>query len=457
MGDTSVLQGADLGYSEQLAIFSKPIQNVGVNDITFVPYYPVNEFTSQGVIEWHVPGTGRQYLDLSKTRLAVKCQVVKKNKASSTTAKDNTETSTSADGTDLAKVGPINNFLHSLWSRVDISLQDKLLTPADTNYSYMAYFKNLLDTSRAVKNGQLQSQLWYKDTAKYVSAKDPKLGGNAGLKSRSAYIQGSNIFDMEGVFLCDICQLDRFIPNGIDLKCKVYPTSPAWRLMSADSDPDYEVKVLNAILHVAKVDVSSEVMLAHAEVLQHQMAFFPYTKTEIKKFGLPKGYHSCTLNDPWQGSVPTEIIMGLVSESAEAGSYEYSPYDFENANLNYLQVTIDGKETPQGAIQPAYPTDQDATKGQYLDAYMSLFRGQQDIDLGISREDYPFGYAVYIIRIDSQTTPLQDPDFLPLNRKGNVRITLRFKEKLSKSMLLISAAKFGAGFKVDASRTIYPV
>ena len=455
MGETSVLQGADLGYSEELAIFSKPIQNVGVNGVTFVPYLPKNEFITQGVIEWRVEGSGQQYLDLSRTRLAVRCQVVKKTKPALYL---NQRTD---DSTALGKVGPINNFLHSLWSRVDVSLQDKLLTSADTNYSYLAYLETLLANSKAAKEGYLESVLFKKDSAEFFNAKDPVLGGNSGLKWRSEFVENSNIFDLSGPLLADVTQIQKYIPNGIPLNVKLYPTSSEWRLMSAESDPDYEVKVISAVLHVAKVSVQPEILLAHSQLLKEKMAFFPYTKTEIKKFGLPKGAFSFTLDDPWQGRVPTEIVMGLVSEAAEAGSYELNGFNFEHANLSYLQVTVDGQEISNGAIEPVYPSDRDGTKGNYLEAWMSLYRGQNldggDIDLDISRTDYPFGYCLYILRTDSQTVSLEDPDFLPLIRKGNVRVTLRFRTQLEKPFMLITAAKFPSGFKVDATRAVYPM
>ena len=64
----------------------------------------------------NVSGTGEEYLDLAKTQLLVKAKITK------------------ANGTALdaeTKVGPVNLFLHSLFSQVDVSLNERIIFPID--------------------------------------------------------------------------------------------------------------------------------------------------------------------------------------------------------------------------------------------------------------------------------------------------------------------------------------
>ena len=58
-----------------------------------------------GPIEFHVSGTGDEYLDLAGTQLFVKAKITKAN-----------GTAIYAD----TQVGPVNLFLHSLFSQVDV-------------------------------------------------------------------------------------------------------------------------------------------------------------------------------------------------------------------------------------------------------------------------------------------------------------------------------------------------
>ena len=76
-------------------------------------------------------------------------------------------------GTDLAAdtpVAPVNNWLHSLFSQVDVYLNDTLVTPSSNTYPFCAYVDNVLSYGDEAKNTQLTSQLWYKDTAGHMDA-----------------------------------------------------------------------------------------------------------------------------------------------------------------------------------------------------------------------------------------------------------------------------------------------
>ena len=101
-------------------------------------------------IEFDISGTGDDYIDLANTILHVKAKI------------------TQNDGTKLpadAATGPVNLFLHSLFSQVDISLSGTLITASINTYPYRAMLETLLSYGQDAKTSQLTSALYYKDTA----------------------------------------------------------------------------------------------------------------------------------------------------------------------------------------------------------------------------------------------------------------------------------------------------
>ena len=48
---------------------------------------------------------------------------------------------------DISNIGQVNNFMHSLFSQVDVSFNQKLVTPPSNSYAYRAYIENLLNYS----------------------------------------------------------------------------------------------------------------------------------------------------------------------------------------------------------------------------------------------------------------------------------------------------------------------
>ena len=159
-----VLADSVIGYPQSLAIFSKPVQNCGVRQTKHIKYLPTNDYSTQGVIQFTVSGAGSKYLNLSKTILNLRVKIVEgdgkplpkfSEKQSLSGSWSESQDSNSADDNednvdaekeqsdDLTKsteattkqknyfntsvmTGVTNNFLHSMFSRVDVNLQNRL-------------------------------------------------------------------------------------------------------------------------------------------------------------------------------------------------------------------------------------------------------------------------------------------------------------------------------------------
>ena len=93
---------------------------------------------------------------------------------------------------DADDVRPVNLFLHSLFSEVDISLNDTQITSSNNTYPYRAYLETLFSYGPDAKASQLSSSMYYKDTAGAMDeiaavADDVP---NKGLKARSVIDEG---------------------------------------------------------------------------------------------------------------------------------------------------------------------------------------------------------------------------------------------------------------------------
>lgn len=93
----------------ELDLFSIPPTQTTIESSHWIHYKPISSITRNSPIEFSIPGNNDEYLDLAHTMLKVRVNLV-------------TETSIDNDNRDLAsKVGPVNNFLHSIFSQVDVS------------------------------------------------------------------------------------------------------------------------------------------------------------------------------------------------------------------------------------------------------------------------------------------------------------------------------------------------
>ena len=105
--------------------------------------------TDQGPYEFADSGAGDDYIDLVNTYLFVEAHIM---------ADDDTALDGGAD------VGPVNLWMHSLFSDVSVSLNENLVSPPTSLYPYRAYIEILLSYGPAAKESQLTGVMWYKDT-----------------------------------------------------------------------------------------------------------------------------------------------------------------------------------------------------------------------------------------------------------------------------------------------------
>ena len=96
----------------ELDLFIVPPTQTSIEKGQWVEYHPIANISDNGPIEFYVSGSSEEYIDLSQTLLYVKAKVTQPN------------------GDDLiagAKVGPVNLFLRSMFSQIDVSFNERLI------------------------------------------------------------------------------------------------------------------------------------------------------------------------------------------------------------------------------------------------------------------------------------------------------------------------------------------
>ena len=145
------------GVKSELDLFTVPPTQNCIIASHVVEHQPTASLDSGGPIEFFIPGSGDDYIDLANTKIHVQVKVTQPNGANLDAA---------------APVGPVNNWLHSLFSQVDVFLNGTLVTQSTNTYAYRAFVETLLTYGVGAKSTQLTNQLWYKDKASRMSAVD---------------------------------------------------------------------------------------------------------------------------------------------------------------------------------------------------------------------------------------------------------------------------------------------
>ena len=305
--------------SSELMLFEPKVVNEGVEYLQYIECRPTNQITEDGSVDIHIKASGSQYLDLQRSRLHVKAKIVKE------------------DGSNLEEadvVTPVNLWMQSLFNQVDVYFQQKLVSSSGTNYAYKAYMDVLLNFSEDAERSQMQTQLFYKDSAgTFDQTKINDIPLNQGLILRQKLAKNSQLVDMCGPIFADTFNMSRNLLNEVDVRLKLFQSKHDFRLMSSVAGKKYKVIITEVMLKAAMVGIHPDILKSHARALKDIPAIYPFNRTDVKTFAVPKGQYNVNLDDIFQGKIPNRLVLGMVSADAYAGDLTKNPFNFKHYNF----------------------------------------------------------------------------------------------------------------------------
>lgn len=429
-------------HTEDVALFSNPPYNTAEDKISWTQYQPsYANIGGEGYnsIHFNILGNATQYIDLSRSKLYVKLRIVKE---------DGTNWDTDESGL------PIDMILHTMWSSIDVTLNNIQVSGAGGNYMYKSAIECLLNYSKNTKEIQLQSIGMSPDTANFDSVKPGDTAGgtlavNAGLLARKKLFggNGQGSCDFKGVLLADICNQARLILDGVDVGITLWPNKNEFKIMS---NVACKTVIENIYLDVCKVQVNKYCMSGHKAALEMSNGMYPLQKTVIIVKELAGGSRGQSWEDIFQGYVPSKMVVGMVDSNAFSGDFTKNPLRFQHFDIDSLGFTVNGEPTPREAFQ------YDMEKGLFVDAFQSLSeitgKAWEDTDNGITREMWKSGLA--LTAFDCDPTTANDFRYLGLPKRGHTRLTLKLKRSRTDAIMVIIYATFPGRVEIDDMRNV---
>jgi len=393
----------EIGQPMELSIFASPPNQVAVNKITYTEERPISSIINESTpIEIVVSGAGNDYIDLRKSRFYVKLQILKIN-GDPLVPKEET--------------GIINLPMQSMFSHIEVYMNNKLISENSNNYPWKAYLKVILSSGSDEQNFQLQSQLFMKDDNPMNS-----LTLNSGMVNRYLYTKESQTFELEGNLLEDVLNLDKYLINGVDIYMKLFRSSTPFVLMSTVQSPSYKLKILDVSFKTARVKVDPGIILNHRQQIKETPARYLINRSHVTQNVIPKGSTEFYWDSIFPRALPNKVVFGLISQKAANGDYTENPFNFQHFNLSEVTLKVNGVEVY------GTPLKLNLGKSKNLSsAYVRLFEicelWNKDAGLNLSLENFTHGYSLFAFSLDP--CDFQE-DFLNLIHHGHARLEMRF-------------------------------
>ena len=369
------------------------------------------------------------FLELNKTEVEVKYRIKK------------------ADGTNLTaedRVGTINYTAASLFSSVEVKLNNKTITHGSSNYAERAIMEVLMTYNHDALNSWLGAGHFEKDTAGRMDVADPSAADNAanhGLKKRAEYSKESKLVTVRGKLHEDLFNQPRPLPSNSRLYIRFTRNKDQYCLMSSVENANYKIDIEEMTLHIRKIHVTDDVK----KHLAGQRIVLPIDRVIQKEFSVPQGGSKFIENSLHSGQIPKRLVFAFVGNNAHVGSYTGNPFNWAHVNVQKVSLLRDGQ------IINNRPLSVDFASGNVMDGYWSLMRATNTryANAGplITFDEYKKGgYALWAYDLSPSHC---DEQFNDPKQRGSLTLEVEFANNTTAPLVLCVYLQFDSDIIIN--------
>lgn len=422
----------------ELELFDPINKQISLDKGQWVDIYPLNNLTSNSPIEFNINGSTDELLDFNSTMLQLQMKIVNATGDANLTAAD--------------VVAPVNNWFHSAFSDIILSIGGTQVEGGNQTYPYKAYLMNLLSYNKNAKATQLKSVGWYKDTQGQM---DIGTTANTGFTSRKNLKALSVSVELCGPLLLDFFMQNKYCLHNVDVGIKLVPSKPEFQTMlltaagTANTATAVKVVYEKAVLFVRRVKAVPSLINGIEEKLNLQNAVYPLQRTEVTTYTIPSGNTTHNKEALFRGQMPKLVIVGFVRNDAYNGVYTHNPFNFENMGITSLALYREGESIPFRPFTPDFANNKYQREYTSLMQAIDIFNKNEDVD--ISPLEFANGYGIFAFNLTPDLTIAGHAQ--PI-RDGNIRLEVRFNTALNNSINVIIMGVFDAKLEITKYRNV---
>lgn len=416
--------------STALCLFDDADVQMDITGSNIVEYYPAHGYGQYNTpIEFKIPGSPDEYIDLGAMTVLVHLKIQKVDK-------------TKMEATD--DVAFTNLTIGSCFQDVFLKISEKQVEGGQHLYPYNAYIQSLLQFHPSAKKTHMQAWGWYEDTPGYFS----DTASNEGHKSRKEETNGGRVWEIQGPLFLEMTHQPRYLLPNTNLNIKLMPAKPQFCLLGKKDDYTYEIS--KCVLHVPRISVLDSVIAGHNNGLEKYNAKYLLNHIDMNSLTITTENREFIKDGLYASQIPKLLVVGLVEHEAFNGVVTKNPFDFQNFNLEKIAIYRDGQLVPGQILTPDYRGD------KFVEAYNqtmnSLNYFNTDDSNGLTMDHFKNGYNLYVFDLTPDKTA-QGPH-RHLMRTGSLRLEMKFKSRLTKTVTAILFAMIDAKLELTKQRDV---
>jgi hypothetical protein len=339
-------------------------------------------------------------------------------------------------------VAPINNFAHSIFRNIELSIGTglkKTIIESGNYYPYKAYLLNLLNFSKEIKDTSMGLGLWITDE----SVKFDDSTNTGFINRRKALTEGKDFIKLIAPIHMDLLNSNRFLLSRHGLTFTFKRSDDKFSLMGDDFNK-LSVNVMKANILARRCIINPSVVSAHQNASQLSTIKYPIKQSRINVAYINPGRTDFT-PPSFLTTIPNKIVVGMVEDSAYNGNAK-NPFNFQNFDVTKITLTIDSQDQ---CIRL------DKSKNDCSEAYHAMFQSlnlYNQGSMGLTQQDFMGGNCLYCFNLNPDKGCEEQFNQL---KSGSVVLKFEFSKLTDVAIKVIIFMEYDNQINIDNKGEVY--
>ncbi|KAI1286942.1 hypothetical protein HDE_10359 [Halotydeus destructor] len=318
---------------------------------------------------------------------------------------------------------------------------NKSLSRSPQNYAYKAYFEALLGYGATAKKTFLKPSGWLMNRAEEKAFLTGTEDGERG-----------KLIHLTGVLHLDLALQNRLILGGTPLSLKLIANEPDFFLTFTNDNIKATVEIEACSLMVSIQETSNLLLDAQNKALRMAPAKYPISRMEIHADSLNAGTLDYMVDNLITGQLPRRLFVTFVKNTAYNGAKTVYPYDFENLDVNFMALYIDGVQHPLIPFQPNF--EKKTYSREYLELYKALNQNCANPKLQLTYDEFGKNNTIFTFMLSPDITSGCGSSHVSPIKYGSIRLHTKFAKKVPYGINVLCFAEYDNIIELDASRMV---
>jgi len=239
----------------------------------------------------------------------------------------------------------------------------------------------------------------------------------------------------------DLASSRKYLLDNVSVRIR-FDLNPASFVLLSDN-AQFNYKIALAKLHVEKIlpSPSSLISLNKAMRINNEIMEYVIDRPIIKSTVFPSGYTSITLDNMFNGIIPSRVVVFIVSQAALSGDFTRNPVHLQHCNLTHLRLELDGQ------LHSSLSGDFDTKYAQFL--VNTLMNLGHDTNM-LNVNNFKDGKTIFVFNLQNS----EQADCLNIEKRGNLRLSLALSTALTENHVLFTVGITHGTVNINADRIV---